>query len=161
MTKAVYSVVEIQDKITKSNITNIILRQLPKWFGIEESIIEYVNNVENTIFLTAYELEKPMGFISLKLNNEYTAEIFVMGIIEEYHQKGIGKNLVSDSEKILRERNYKYLMVKTLGESHPDIYYKKTRAFYSKLGFYPLEEIAEIWGKENPCLLLIKNIYKE
>ena len=102
-----------------------------------------------------------MGFISLKLNNEYTAEIFVMGIIEEYHQKGIGKNLVSDSEKILRERNYKYLMVKTLGESHPDIYYKKTRVFYSKLGFYPLEEITEIWGKETPCLLLIKNIYKE
>lgn len=46
--------------------------------------------------------------------------------------------------------------VKTLGKSHPDENYKKTREFYSAVGFYPLEESTEIWGKENPCLLMIK-----
>lgn len=158
MTEKSYSIVQIQDKDLKLNITNSILRQLPQWFGIEESLTEYVMNVENTIFLAAYDSEKQIGFISLKINNEYTAEIYVMGILEEYHKRGIGKKLVSEGEKILRKKNYKYLMVKTLGESHPDVHYKKTRAFYSNVGFYPLEEIVEIWGKENPCLLLVKNL---
>lgn len=47
-------------------------------------------------------------------------------------------------------------MVKTLGESHPDKYYKLTREFYNRCGFYPLEEIKEIWGEENPCLIMVK-----
>jgi ribosomal protein S18 acetylase RimI-like enzyme len=153
-----FQVVQVFGKEEKSKVTNNILRKLPKWFGIEESIVEYVNDVQNTIFLTACDSGKQIGFISIKINNEYTAEIFVMGILKEYHNKGIGKKLMNEGEKILRERNYKYLMVKTLGESHPDINYKKTRAFYSKVGFYPLEEITEIWGKATPCLLLVKNI---
>jgi hypothetical protein len=49
-------------------------------------------------------------------------------------------------------------MVKTLGNSHPDKNYKSTREFYSAVGFYPLEEIKEIWGEKNPCLIMIKNI---
>lgn len=50
-------------------------------------------------------------------------------------------------------------MVKTLGESHPDVYYEKTRRFYKKAGFYPLEEIKEIWGEQSPCLIMI-SLYK-
>ena len=41
----------------KSNITNSILRKLPEWFGIEESIIEYVNGVKNSDFYVAYYLD--------------------------------------------------------------------------------------------------------
>lgn len=51
-------------------------------------------------------------------------------------------------------------MVKTLGESHPDVNYKSTREFYYKAGFFPLEEIKEIWGKENPCLIMVKVVTK-
>lgn len=54
----------------------------------------------------------------------------------------------------------KFLMVKTLGESHPDVNYKSTREFYYKAGFFPLEEIKEIWGKENPCLIMVKVVTK-
>ena len=52
----------------------------------------------------------------------------------------------------------KFLIVKTLGDSHPDNNYKRTRGFYNKVGFYPLEEIKEIWGEENPCLIMVKSI---
>ncbi len=48
--------------------------------------------------------------------------------------------------------------MKTLGESHPDENYKKTREFYKAVGFYPLEEFTEIWGKENPYLLMAKTL---
>jgi hypothetical protein len=62
------------------------------------------------------------------------------------------------AQEEIHNNNVKFLMVQTLGESHPDRHYKRTREFYSKVGFYPLEEIKEIWGKENPCLIMVKTI---
>ena len=117
-----YTLKRIVDKNEKSDITNNVLRKLPEWFGIEESIVEYVNSAK------------------------------------EYQNHGIGKKLLEKIQEILRDNNYKFLLVKTLGESHPDIYYKKTRQFYTKTGFYPLEEINQIWGKDNPCLIMVKTI---
>ena len=35
----------------------------------------------------------------------------------------------------------KFIMVKTLGDSHPDKHYKITREFHKNVEFYPLEEI--------------------
>ncbi len=149
---------EITDESTKAEITNYTLRELPEWFGIEKSIVEYVENVKDKDFYAVYDNEKPVGFISLKYNNYYTAEVYVMGILKKYHRRGIGNQLIQRCEEKAKLNNIKYLMVKTLGESHPDENYKKTRHFYSKVGFYPLEEIKEIWGKENPCLIMVKNI---
>ena len=77
----------INDPQTKSNITDFILRRLPDWFGIEEAIIEYVDKVKDTLFYAAYYDDKPVGFLSLKFNNEYSSEIYVMGILKEYHNR--------------------------------------------------------------------------
>lgn len=148
----------ISDTEEKKEITNHILRKLPEWFGIEDSIVEYVNEVKNTEFLVAYDSNSPIGFISIKSNNVFTSEIYVMGILKEYHNQGIGKKLVDKCEEVLKLNGDKFLMVKTLGESHPDKHYKRTREFYRKVGFYPLEEIKEIWGKENPCLIMVKEV---
>lgn len=153
-----YTLKTILDKNEKTNITNHILRKLPEWFGIEESIIEYINGVKDTDFYVAYDSNIPIGFISIKANNKFTAEVYVLGVLKEYHNQGIGKKLLQKAEEILKDNKYKFIMVKTLGESHPDVHYKNTRKFYSKVGFYPLEEIKEIWGKENPCLIMVKDI---
>lgn len=142
----------------KSKITNTILRSLPDWFGIEETIQNYVQAVRKQLFYTLYDQDRPIGFLSIKSHNPYTAEIHVMGILQEYHRKGLGTKLVEHAERDLKNQGYKFLMVKTLGESHPDPNYQKTRAFYRKVGFYPLEEIKEIWGERNPCLIMMKSI---
>lgn len=142
----------------KSKITNYILRQLPEWFGFEEAIVDYGNKVINTEFYVYYISDKPVGFICVKFNNKYTSEIYVMGILEEYQNRGIGKTLLETVQENLNKNKFKFLMVKTLGDSHPDKNYKNTREFYYKTGFYPLEEIKEIWGKENPCLIMVKNL---
>lgn len=142
----------------KSMITDRILRQLPNWFGIEKAIQEYVENVKNMPFFAVYDNEKEIGFICLKHNNQYTAEIYVMGILEQYHRRGIGKRLLDKAEEYLRENKYKHFMVKTLGESRECEYYRRTREFYRSAGFYPLEEIKEVWGEENPCLIMVKSL---
>ncbi len=153
-----YTLKKVLCEDEKSDVTNYILRKLPEWFGVEKSIVEYINGVRGTDFYTAYDSDMPIGFISIKSNNNFTAEIYVIGILKEYHNHGIGKKLLKKSEEVLRENQYKFLMVKTLGESHPDINYRNTRKFYNRAGFYPLEEIEEIWGKQTPCLIMVKQI---
>jgi len=46
--------------------------------------------------------------------------------------------------------------VKTLDESAPDAFYAKTRQFYLRAGFKPLEVFPLHWNKENPCLFMAK-----
>jgi hypothetical protein len=46
--------------------------------------------------------------------------------------------------------------VKTLDESAEYEPYNKTRAFYQKMGFIPLEVFTTFWNEENPCLFMAK-----
>lgn len=147
---------EITSEMEKINICELVLRSLPKWFGIEESIREYVYGVKDKVFFSAYVGDMPIGFISIKDHNKFTSEIYVLGVLKDFHRKGIGKRLIKTVEEILINEDKKFLTVKTLGSSHSDENYKKTRNFYRGIGFYPLEEFTELWGENNPCLLMIK-----
>ncbi|MEG2985028.1 MAG: GNAT family N-acetyltransferase [Paraclostridium sp.] len=153
-----FEIIEIHDIEVKSTVTDCILRKLPEWFGIEEAIVEYVEGVKDTKFYVAYDLEKPIGFISIKHNNEYTSEIYVIGVLKEYQGKHVGKSLVEIANSTLANMGSKFLQVKTLGPSNPNKYYADTRKFYQSVGFYPLEEIKELWDEITICLIMIKNI---
>jgi GNAT superfamily N-acetyltransferase/predicted enzyme related to lactoylglutathione lyase len=142
----------------KSKICNDILRSLPQWFGIESAIVDYVNDVEKMDTWIASINDAPIGFIAINKHNQYTAEIHVMGILEDYHNKKIGSQLIQKASDSLSKEGFTYLSVKTLSESREDANYAKTRKFYLKNGFLPVEEFKTLWGEENPCLLLIKNI---
>lgn len=80
------------------------------------------------------------------------------GVLPDYHKQGIGRALVNRTLKWAKEHGYEFIQVKTLDEAHPDTYYKGTRKFYLSVGFKPLECLPELWGKENPCLIMIKHI---
>jgi len=101
---------------------------------------------------------EPVGFISLKKHNLKTAEIHVMGLSPSYHGKGIGRDLVRSAEESLVAQGFKFLTVKTLSENSHDANYDKTRMFYMKSGFTPIEEFNSLWDEHNPCLMLIKNL---
>ncbi len=151
-------IVHIEDIEVKSAITDDVLRKLPEWFGIEQSIVDYVQGVKDKVFYAVYKDNAAIGFICLKFNNRFTAEIYVLGILEQYHRNGFGKRLVGIAEQYVKEQGFKLFMVKTLGESVDYEYYERTREFYRKVGFYPLEELKEIWGEENPCLIMVKSL---
>lgn len=153
-----FKIIEIHDIELKSNVTDWILRKLPEWFDIEEAIVEYVEGVKDTKFYVAYDVEKPIGFISINHNNEYTSEIYVIGVLKEYQGKHVGKSLVDVANNTLANIGTKFLQVKTLGPSNSNKYYAATRKFYKSVGFYPLEEIKELWDEVNICLIMIKNV---
>lgn len=142
----------------KGKICNEILRALPEWFGIESAIVQYVKDVENMEMYIAKSNDQVVGFISMNKHNKYTAEIHVMGILKEFHKKGIGKRLVELVEKELKNNGFEFFTVKTLSPSRENEEYRRTRLFYESMGFKPLEEFKTLWGEVNPCLLMGKHI---
>ncbi len=151
-------IIEITDPIIKSNICNTVLRALPNWFGIESSIVDYVNQVQTMPFYAAYDHQTPIGFVAIKIHNPYTAEVCVMGIAKEYHRQGIGRSLIAHCEDYCKKGGYEFLTVKTLDESRASKSYEKTRLFYCSMGFRPLEVFPLLWDKDNPCLYMAKYI---
>jgi ribosomal protein S18 acetylase RimI-like enzyme len=142
----------------KSRVSELVLRSLPAWFGIEDALRGYVRGVEETDFFTIQIGKRAVGFISLLEHNEYTSEVYCMGIYEELHGRGLGKELLRAAEAELRQgKKKRFLTVKTLGDGSPDPGYERTKQFYRSVGFFPLEESREIWAG-TPCLIMAKSL---
>ena len=148
----------IEDKSLKRKISKKILERLPQWFGIPESTKEYIEESSSMPFWAVYDEDNYIGFIAVKITSKYTAEIYVIGVELEYHRKGIGTALFKECYNWCKINGYEFLQVKTLDESNPDIYYKKTRKFYKSLGFRELECFPTLWDESNPCLIMIMKI---
>lgn len=149
---------EIHDQKAKREISTSILAALPNWFGIPASTQAYIEESSQLPFFAAIDQSKALAFISMKANTPYTAEIYVMGVLPDCHNRGIGRALFEKASRWAQKNGYEFLQVKTLDVSHPDVYYARTREFYLAVGFRPLECLPEIWGKDNPCLIMIKHI---
>lgn len=150
------TIVEINNKNKKSEIAEKVLRSLPDWFELEQGILDYKISVKNLSFFIAKDGSEIVGFIAIEDINEFVSEIHVMAIMPEYRKKGIGRKMV----EFAWDRNLclgnKYLLVKTLDESAGDKFYEQTRKFYRAVGFLPIMTSTEIWGKDNPCLIMLK-----
>lgn len=142
----------------KADVCEPILRALPDWFGIEAAIVDYLADIEREPTWTIGDASGCAGFVTVVRHNAYTAEIHVMGIRPEHHRAGLGRTLIQTIERLLVAEGTEYLAVKTLSPAHPDPYYARTRSFYAAMGFRPVQEFPELWGPENPCLLMIKRL---
>ena len=147
------SAVEIGDPAERSRICSVVLRNLPDWFGIEAATAAYIRDVAE---LPSFALDDD-AFTALKTHNPRAAEVYVMGVRRERHGEGVGTAVLEAGEAYLRDRGVEHLQVKTLGPSHPDAGYERTRGFYEARGFVPLEELHDLWDA-NPCLLRVKRL---
>lgn len=68
-----------------------------------------------------------------------------MGVLESHHRKHVGQILLAEAENFLSKNNFQYLQVKTLSESRQNEEYQRTRKFYQKMGFVPVEEFKTTW----------------
>jgi len=140
-----------------------LLRALPGWFGIESSIIDYVEAARALPTYLARPVagcgsaaaRLPVGVLLAARHFPAAAEIHLMAVDPAVHRRGVGRALVQALEADLVADQVSLLQVKTLGPSHPDAGYRETRKFYRRMGFQPLEEIHDLWP-ENPCLIMIK-----
>ncbi|MDD2956408.1 MAG: GNAT family N-acetyltransferase [Oscillospiraceae bacterium] len=151
-------VFEVKDNEEKSRITLEIMQALPEWFSPPEDIRRKAVIHREFPFFAAEEAGRPVGFATLKIHNQWTADIYTIGVLQEFHRHGVGHLLVESCIEWCRKHGYVYLTVKTLDESAHYAPYDGTRAFYQREGFLPLEVFTNFWDEENPCLFLVKDL---
>ncbi len=148
---------QIKDSETKKAIARKILEALHDWFEVDESREKYIADCVNWIFLAAKEDDDYVGFLCLKETGDATVELAVMGVLKEYHRKGLGRKLFEAAKKIAGETGYSFMQVKTVKMGvYED--YDITNRFYKACGFKEFEVIKEIWGEENPCQIYVMSL---
>ena len=135
-----------------------ILDGLPMWFGMPESNEEYIDKASTLTNVVARDGDEVVGICLLLRHNPLAAEIDLIAVPEDRHRQGIGRRILDHVERELVAEGVRMLHVKTYGPSGSSVEYERTREFYEGTGFIPLEERTDIWGPENPCLLLAKHL---
>jgi ribosomal protein S18 acetylase RimI-like enzyme len=142
-----------------SSAVERLLRALPDWFGIEESVEQYVRDADlKPTYLAVDTSGQVVGALLLTRHNPRSAEIHLLVVDPDHHRQGIGAALVERVEADLTLEGVEVLEVKTQGPSEPDENYAATLKFYLAIGFIPLEEIFGLWPRL-PCLILVKPLW--
>jgi ribosomal protein S18 acetylase RimI-like enzyme len=151
--------VQIIDSDLKSLYAEEILRSLPEWFGNEIALRGYIAAVSGLPFWAALNQdENCVGFVAVKIHHGHTGEIYVMGVLPQYHKNGIGKQLMVLTYEYFIKNGCKYVIVKTLSDLAKYEPYEQTRKFYLNVGFEPLITLTEMWDEGNPCLIMMKTL---
>ena len=150
-------VMQIIDNVEKIKIARYILESLQLWFSNPDAREEYIKNSVKMIFLSAFDENRPVGFIGMQETGKDTIEISVMGVLEEYHRTGTGRSLFEHAKNIACESGYSFMQVKTL-QMGRNVHYDKTNLFYQALGFKEFEIIPTLWNEENPCQIYVMSL---
>lgn len=144
-------------RTTDSEAAIKIAEKLHGSYFDEQGMKGIVRDTSEREFFGAFDNKQMVGFLTSKEINPEVIEITYLAMDPNYQDKGIGFKLVEESLKQL-DREYKVCEVKTLAETRPDEGYERTRNFYKKLGFIPLEIINPYpgWSKDSPCKIFIK-----
>lgn len=148
---------QITDGLKKQNITRLILESLPEWFGIPDAREEYIAESGNKIFFCAFDNDKPLGFLYLKETGKSTVELYAMGVLKEFHRRGIGRQLFNRAKEEASKQGYSFMQVKTV-QMGRYAEYDRTNKFYLSLGFQEFEVFPTLWDEWNPCQIYIMSL---
>ena len=147
----------IDNKQQKKAIVRTILEALPDWFGVTESREQYIAASADEILVAAMENGQPVGFLCLKETGKDTMELAVMGVLQPYHRRGIGRQMFQKAKEIAQEQGYSFLQVKTVRMGMYEDY-DRTNLFYLSLGFKEFEVFPELWDEANPCQVYVMSL---
>lgn len=134
-----------------------ILRSLPDWFGIEDAIVGYVGDAAELPSYLAVVDGEVVGIALVRRHFPQSAELHLIAVAPTHHNHGVGRTLVRAIEGDLTSSGGQLLAVHTVGPSYENAAYARTRGFYQRLGFVPLQEFDRIdW--DGPTLVLVKSL---
>ena len=138
----------------KTEIARLVLEALPDWFGVEESREAYIRESREQVFFAAEEDGAPVGFLCLKRTGDATAELAVMGVLQAYHRRGVGRALFVAAKAHAAAAGFSFLQVKTVQMGRYEDY-DRTNLFYRSLGFRELQVFPTLWDEANPCQVYV------
>ena len=144
----------VTDPADRQAIARAVLEALPEWFEVPETREDYIVRSAGETMVASWDGDLPNGFLCLKETGRDTVEIAVMGVLKEYHRRGIGRELFSAARRIACEQGYSFMQVKTVKMGvYED--YDRTNRFYQSLGFKELEVFPTLWDELNPCQVYV------
>ena len=133
-----------------------LLTGVPEWFGREDANAVYVVDARGLETWTVRDATGVVVGVTLVARHfPHVAEVHLMVVERAHHGRGVGSAMLEAIERDARGGGVRLLEVKTLGPSHPDPGYARTRRFYERMGFLALEE-TNLWGEGTPCLIMVK-----
>ena len=145
---------QIFDENEKRQITRYVLESLTDWFGIPEAREDYIEKSADQLFFAAIEDSAPIGFLYLKESGKDTVELYVMGVLKEYHRHGVGRSLFETAKTSALESGYSFMQVKTVQMGRYEEY-DRTNQFYINMGFKEFEVFPTLWDECNPCQIYV------
>ena len=91
-------IIEVSKPTIKEFYTYKVLDSLNDWFEDKSAVAKYSIKSRDTLFFISDYCDQTEGFISIKIHNKYSAEIYVMGVQEKYQSSGIGTKLLDTAE---------------------------------------------------------------
>ncbi|OFU53515.1 GNAT family N-acetyltransferase [Corynebacterium sp. HMSC11E11] len=135
-----------------------LLATVPEWFAQPQSNEEYFEAARSKETWTVRNSEGAVvGVTLIDRHFPHVAEVHLTVVDRSVHGTGVGTAMLRAVEDEAVRREVRLLQVKTLGASHPDPGYARTRRFYERWGFLSLEETA-LWGERTPCLIMGKSL---
>lgn len=150
-------IVSVEEAAEKQRISRSILEALPEWFGISEAREQYIKESAAQTFFAAVDAENVIGFLCLKETGKETVELSVMGVLKDYHRRGVGRKLFEQAKKAAGNLGYLFMQVKTV-QMGRYAEYDVTNRFYLSLGFKEFELFPTLWDERNPCQIYVMSL---
>lgn len=152
------SVAREEDPAASRRLLEALTTRLPEWFGQPESNRHYAEQAETLDAWTARIDGSARGLLLLKRHSVVSAEIYWLAVDPDHHRQGLGRALVGAIEGRLRQEGLKYLFVMTLHPDDPHEPYRRTRAFYERLGFELVLTRDPPGSSPNPLAYFLKSL---
>ena len=133
----------ITDGGEKERIARELLEGLTEWFEVEESREGYISDSKDWIFFASEEDGLVNGFLCLKETGKATVELAVMGVLKEYHRRGVGRALYEHVLAYARENGFHHVTL-NVWCCNPS-----AMEFYEKCGLVPQKIGMEIIIQED------------
>jgi len=152
------SIAREEDPAASRRLLEGLTTRLPEWFGQPKSNRHYAEQAEILEAWTARIDGSARGLLLLKRHSAVSAEIYWLGVDPDHHRQGLGRALVGAIEGRLRQEGLKYLFVMTLHPEDPYEPYRRTRAFYERLGFELVLTRDPPGSSSNPLAYYLKSL---
>ena len=149
-----YVVEAVADPDARPAIARQVLEALRDWFGVDESREAYIAQSRDLPTFAAFSGGAPIGFLCLKPTGDATVELAVMGVLQIWHRRGVGRALFDASRAAARAMGFAFMQVKTVAMGRYEDY-DRTNRFYQSLGFREFECFPTLWDEANPCQIYV------